>query len=444
MFNAVSQPKYFIKTYGCQMNEYDSEAIEGMLCERNFIPASSEADADVIVLNTCSVRNLAEQKVLGKAGLLGKLKRTKPNLVLAITGCMAQNMKSNLLDRLPALDLVCGPNDIYQLPDLIERALQGERKKVWVHDNSLNVMNADIPKRRGNPLSAWVSVMRGCNHSCTFCIVPHVRGKEVSRPPEDILKEVRQLVASGFKEITLLGQNINAYGRDLKENRINFPELLERIHDVDGLYRIRFLTSHPVDIREDLMGAMANLEKVCGYLHFPVQSGSNRILALMKRGYTKESYIKTVEKLRSIVPDVAISTDIIVGFPGETDEDFEQTQDVMKCIGFDAAYIFKYSIRSGTPAAIMPEQVPEPLKIERHARLLELFETEALAKNQRFIGKEVEVLIEKKSDRFEGRLQGRTKDNRIVYLNGNADSIGTFVRSRIARVSPFALYQDPI
>lgn len=452
--NMASRPSYYIKTYGCQMNVYDSEAIDGMLYERDYIPAGSEETADIIILNTCSVRDLAEQKAIGKMGLLGKLKRQNPNIVLGIAGCMAQNMKDDLLRRLPHLDIVCGPNDIFQLPDLVESALKGNRRNVLVNDKSLNVIGAHIPKRRTDKFHAWVAVMRGCNHCCTYCIVPRVRGKEVSRSPEDVMDEIEALAQAGYKEVTLLGQNINSYGRDLRRG-INFPKLLEMINQIDGLKRIRFVTSHPVDIRDGLMHAIADLDHVCEYLHFPFQAGSNRILYLMKRGYTRETYLQTVEKLRSFVPNIALSTDVIVGFPGETDKEFEETLDLMKKIQFDGAYLFKYSVRSRTEAAHMPEQVREEVKIKRHAQILELHKEISYKKNLRYVGRTEEVLVERtvmqekdvmdesQNLSLEGlRYQGRLRDNRLVYFKSDSDCVGQLVNVRINRSSSFSLYGE--
>lgn len=429
---------FFIKTYGCQMNVYDSQAIEGLLMEHDFVPACAEQQADIVLLNTCSVRDLAEQKVLGKAGLVSKLKRSRPGMVLGICGCMAQNMKEELFDRIPALDLVCGPNDLLSLPRMIHGALEGRRRQISV-ENPRWVMTRDVPKRRPDGVTAWISVMRGCNHTCTFCIVPRVRGREVSRPPQDILAEIRDLVDAGFKEVTLLGQNINSYGRDL-EDRADFAGLLEMANGLKGLERIRFTTSHPVDIRDGLLDAMSRLDKVCEYLHFPVQAGSNLVLQRMKRGYSRESYLEKVRKTRSVIPDVAIGTDIIVGFPGETEADFSETVRIMEEVQFDGAFIFKYSKRSGTAAAAMADQVDDEVKETRHKALLDLQDRISLEKNRSFVGRVREVLVEGGVDKVPGRLQGRARDNRIVYFDGPQDLAGTLVRVKIERSTAHALY----
>jgi tRNA-2-methylthio-N6-dimethylallyladenosine synthase len=429
---------FYIKTYGCQMNVYDSQAIEGLLMEHEYAPVQSEGEADVILLNTCSVRDLAEQKVLGKAGILAKLKRKKPDLILGVCGCMAQNMKEDLFKRIPLLDLVCGPNDILTLPKMIEEVRNGKKHQLQV-ENPRWVINSEIPKRREPGATAWLSVMRGCNHNCTFCIVPRVRGREVSRSPEDILNEAEILVREGFKETTLLGQNINSYGRDLGAGA-NFPKLLALLNEVKGLERIRFMTSHPVDIRDALMDAMSDLEKVCEFLHFPIQSGSNKILQAMKRGYSREQYIEKVQKARERIPGVAISTDLIVGFPGETEEDFMDTCRTAEEIGFDGAYIFKYSIRTGTPAAVMADQVPEEIKEERHRILSGIQDKISLGKNKFFEGQVLEILTESQDEKNPGRFCGRARDNRIVYFEGSNQCIGELVQVKIERATAYALY----
>lgn len=438
----MNSKTFYIKTYGCQMNVYDSQAMEGLLLEHDYVPAPSESDADIILFNTCSVRDLAEQKVIGKAGLLSKLKRTRPDLILGICGCMAQNMKEELFRKIPALDLVCGPNDLLNLPRMIQRALGGENRLLKV-ENPTWVMTADIPKHRKAGVSALISVMRGCNHVCTFCIVPRARGREVSRPTEDVLREVERWVGSGYKEITLLGQNINSYGRDLR-NGSNFQKLLTMLNEVKGLERIRFTTSHPVDIREGLLDAMSRLNKVCEWLHFPIQAGSNRILAAMKRGYTREAYLEKVQKARARIPDIALSTDFIVGFPGETEADFEESCRAMEEVQFDGAFMFKYSKRSGTPASLMEDQIPEEVKEERHQRLLQLQDQISLNKNQNSIGKVYEVLVEDEDQRNKGRFFGRSRDNRLIYFQGRRDWVGTLVQIQIERASSHALYGDMI
>lgn len=436
----ISPKKIYIRTYGCQMNLYDSEAMEGLLMEYGFVPSDKESEADVILLNTCSVRDLAEKKVLGKIGLLAKLKRTNPDLVLGICGCMAQNMKQSLFRKFPALDLICGPNDLLSLPEMILQALKG-RKRLMSTENTRWVMSADIPKNRKGNIAAWVTVMKGCNHACTFCIVPKVRGKEISRTAEDILREVKELALKGYKEVTLLGQNINSYGRDLR-NSSNFPKLLECINGIGEIHRVRFTTSHPVDIRDGLIDAIARLEKVCEALHFPAQSGSDRILKAMRRGYTQEQYLAKVQEVRDRIPGVAISTDIIVGFPGETDEDFLQTCRLMEEAQFDMAYLFKYSKRSGTPAADMDQQIPEEVKENRHRAILKLQEEISFKKNQNFVGKALEILVEGQDSKNPGKLYGRSRDNRLVFFNGTCEMVGGLFMVMIQRATAFALYGE--
>jgi tRNA-2-methylthio-N6-dimethylallyladenosine synthase len=321
---------------------------------------------------------------------------------------------------------------------MIQGAFQGRRKQLQV-ENPRWVMTSEVPKHRKGGVTAWISVMRGCNHSCTFCIVPRVRGREVSRTPEDILKEVEELSRAGYKEVILLGQNINSYGRDLR-NGINFPKLLGILNQVEGLERIRFTTSHPVDIREDLIDAMSQLDKVCEALHFPIQAGSNEVLEAMKRGYTRERYLEKVRKAREKIPGVSISTDLIVGFPGETEKDFLETCRVMEEIQFDGAFIFKYSQRSGTPAAVMENQVLEKVKEERHQRLFQLQEEISLKKNQSFLGQCKEVLAEGEDRKIAGRLYGRSRDNRIVLFEGSEQYIGKVIQVRVEHATANALY----
>ena len=420
------------------MNELDSELILGSLLAHGFSAARNEDDADVILLNTCCVRETAERKALGKMWLLGLMKQKRPDLVLGICGCVAQKRKQQLLDQMPFLDIVCGTAQIGHLPEMIESARKNGEAQLSVEEDSAGKLDFTTARRK-SPVKAFVSIMRGCDNYCSYCVVPYVRGRERSRPPQEIVAEVEELARRGYKEITLLGQNVNSYGKGL-EAPCDLVELLERVNRVEGIERIRFVTSHPKDISPRLIEAMANLEKVCEQLHFPLQSGSDKILRLMNRGYTLDEYLRTVAALRNAVPDIALGTDIIVGFPGETDGDFAQTVEAMRMIEYDSAFIFKYSTREGTAAARLPDDVSLEKKKERNGILLQLQEGVSLRNNRSLIGGQVEVLVEGPSKRNPRKMMGRTRQNKIAVFDGGRDLTGRIIGLTVADATALTLF----
>ncbi len=442
----------FIKTYGCQMNERDSEAVAALLQQRGYTVVESESDADAILLNTCSVRDLAEQKALGKMTALVSSKRRKPSLMLGIMGCMAQSRGAELREKLPGIDLVVGTQRFHHVPDYLDRLFASEDGEKIVdvaeEQGSESAIKDHVLGTNGDRVvTAFISIMQGCDMHCTFCIVPDTRGRERSRPIAEIVDEARRLVAGGIKEITLLGQIVTSYGRGVipkKNGKSGIVQLLEALHEVDGLERIRFTSPHPKGFGDDLVAAYRDLPRQCEHAHLPVQSGSDRILAAMKRGYSRESFLRIVEKLRAARPGIAFTTDIIVGFPGETDEDFEQTASLMREVGFDQAYLFKYSKRRGTPAAEMDGHVTTAVKEERHGRLLEILNEGLLRKNRELIGKTVEVLVEGPSSRNPKRLFGRTRTNQGVVFEGNERQKGELLNVRVERATVVTLYATPV
>lgn len=444
-------PSVYIKTYGCQMNARDSEAVAAQLVARGYTLAPSEDTADVILLNTCSVRDFAEQKALNKMrSLVTEQKRRRPGVVVGFLGCMAQSRGASLLDRLPDVDLILGTQKFHRTGDYLEELLQGRRAKA--------VDTAEEPasetKIREHLLAgsgpkaptAFVSIMQGCNQYCTFCIVPYTRGPERSRPLEDIVAECRELVRQGVKEINLLGQITTSYGRRMmpvRDGQSPFVQLLEAVHALEGLERLRFTAPHPKGYGDDLVEAFARLPKLVESAHLPAQSGSNRVLKRMHRGYTRERFLEIVRKLRQVNPGMGIITDLIAGFPGETEEDFEQTLSLVREAEFDQAYLFKYSPRRDTPAALMEGQLPQEVKEERHARLMAVVNEVAARRYQAMVGKTVEILVEGPSKRNPARLMGRTRCNKIVLFEGSPRHIGQLLSVRITRAGNFALYGDP-
>ena len=433
--------RVYIKTYGCQMNERDSEQVAVDLRNRGYSIVDHEAEADVVLLNTCSVRDQAEQKAIGKAGHLAVRKRENPDFVLGILGCMAQNRGSELLDRLPDLDLVAGTQKFHRVPDHLDHLIasingQGPRASTIIdleeESGSQNTINAHKPGER--QVSAFVSIMQGCNMKCTFCIVPKTRGPERARPIDHIVAEVEELVANGTREGTLLGQIVSSYGRReiaFVDGKSPFVQLLERLNEVDGLQRIRFTSPHPRGFKEDLVQAYGRLDKLCEYVHLPVQSGSDRILKAMNRPYSRERYMQLVADLRAVQPEIYLSTDIIVGFPGETDADFQMTCELFQEAAFDMAFIFRYSPRSGTPAAEMEDDVPQAIKEERNQILLKLVETQSLRRNASLVGTTQEILVEGPARKGEGQYMGRTRGFRKVIFPGSERLVGELVRVRI-------------
>ncbi len=401
------------------MNDADSEIIIGMLKEKGYVPTEKEESADVILFNTCSVRQHAEDRVFGKAGELKQLKRERPDLVIGIVGCMAQNYKEAIFDKLPHVDFISGPRNIYDIPELIER-VQGEGTRLAAGDKEERPQVLERPMVREGKLKAWVTVMEGCHHNCTFCIVPTVRGTAQSRPVEMILEEVKALDAQGYKEITLIGQIVDAYGRDL-ESPTDLATLLEKVDGVcRGIHRIRFTTSHPVYANEKLFDAMKTHPRICEHLHLPVQSGSDRILTHMRRGYTVANYKKRVEEFRKRFPNGAVTTDIIVGYSGESEEDFEKTFHLMEETAFDDAYIFKFSPRPGTDAMVYRDDVLKKDKEARNQSLLRLQQKITEEKLHASVGETVEVLVEGKSKKDKSEYKGRTRVNReVVFRSEN-------------------------
>lgn len=444
-------PSVYIKTYGCQMNERDSEAVAAQLIARGYTLTLSEATADVVLLNTCSVRDGAEQKAIGKmTALAGDLRRSRPNVILGFLGCMAQSRGQELIDRLPDVDLVVGTQKFHRAPEHLDELLAGRREKIVdiaAEAGSEASIREHILNGRGpKSVTAFVSIMQGCNQYCTFCIVPYTRGEERSRTIPDIVAECRQLVESGVKEITLLGQIVTSYGKrdmPMRDGKSAFVQLVEAVHEIEGLERIRFTSPHPKGYGDDLVEAYGRLQKLVESAHIPVQSGSDRILKAMHRGYTRQRYMEIIRKLRAVQPEMGITTDLIVGFPGETEADFDETLSLVSEAGFDNAFIFKYSPRRDTPAADMPNQVPQELREERNARLLASVNEQGARKYQSCVGKTVEILVEGPSKKNLARVMGRTRANKIVVFDGSERHRGQVMDVRVTRAGSFTLYGDP-
>jgi len=414
-----------IITYGCQMNKYESERMAGILVGLGYEITNQTYGADLILLNTCSIRDKAEQKVYSQLGQLKWLKRDNPDLIIGVCGCVAQQEGDHILQRVPHADLVFGPQNIPKLPALLAQVRMHRHQLSDLADNPLWDEQL-FPMHRGHPFQAWVTVMQGCDKFCTFCVVPYTRGREQSRPTAAIIREVQKLAELGYKEVTLLGQNIDSYGKRSPEGK-DLADLLDLLHPIEGIERIRFITSHPRDFSEKLMRTVGLLPKVCEYVHLPVQAGSSVILKRMHRGYTRDDYLRQVEGLRALVPDVAISTDLIIGFPGESDDDFMQTMDLVNTVEFDAMYLFKYSPRPGTRAIMFDDQIPDAVKSQRFNTLLEVQETIQLRRNRARIGRCEEVLVEGPSKKGSVQLTGRTRQNRPVNFVGHPSLTGTLV-----------------
>ncbi len=437
--------RYVIQTLGCQMNVHDSERIAGSLDRAGYVAALENEDPDLIVFNTCAVRENADNRLYGQLSFLAPQKEKNPNLQIAIGGCLAQKDQGKIVERAPYVDVVFGTHNVGSLPVLLERArIEGEAQ-VEIKE-ALEHFPSSLPARRHSAFSAWVSISVGCNNTCTFCIVPSLRGREKDRPQAEILTEIRTLVDQGVSEITLLGQNVNAYGVDLGEPGA-FASLLRACGEVDGLERVRFMSPHPRDFTDDVIAAMAETANVMPHLHMPLQSGSDRILQAMRRSYRRSRYLGILERVRAAIPDASITTDIIVGFPSESDEDFEQTLSLCDEAQFTAAYTFQYSKRPGTPAAEMPDQVPIEIVKERYERLHEHQEAIALRINQRSIGKEFELLVTEGSSERDGqlRMSGKSKDARLMHfpvLDGVTVRPGDFVTVEVTEAKPFYLVAD--
>ena len=439
MENGILQKrKAFIGVYGCQMNLSDAERMEGQLGTLGYERTDDMTEADLILLNTCCVRETAEDKVYGKIGEIKHIKRRNPALIFGVTGCMAQKEGEALLRRAPHIDFVLGTNKVHELKAVVEELASKRRRHivdVFLGDAPLP---EDVPIERTGRLSAWVPIMYGCNNFCTYCIVPYVRGREHSRLPEDVVREVEEAAAQGFKEITLLGQNVNSYGKD--HRCASFAELLRMVDEVKGIERVRYMTSHPKDLSDDVIAAVKNGRHICPHFHLPVQHGSDRVLKAMNRVYRKEPYRALIERIRAAVPEASLTTDLIVGFPGETEEDFSELLDFLREIRYDAAYTFLYSKRSGTPAATMAGQVADAVKKERLHRLMKVQNEISLAKNEALLGTVQEVLAEGPSRTDESVWTGRTGTNKIVLWQkqGN-ETEGDVVRVRITQPQTWVL-----
>lgn len=433
--------RYYIRTFGCQMNEHDTERIAGLLESDGMVPTDSVEDADLIVLNTCTIRENADTKLYGYLGSLRRHKLENPNLRIAVGGCSAQKDRDIIQERAAWVDVVFGTHNVHRVVELLDHADEwGPVTEIWDETKSMSDIPSGLPVHRESDHSAWVTITIGCNNSCTFCIVPIVRGAEISRRPGDIIREIEALAGQGVKEITLLGQNVNSYGRDLDLNgrKPLFADLLRRAGTVGGIERIRFTSPHPKDFREDVALSMAETEAVCEQIHFPLQSGSDRILAAMHRGYTSERFLRKLEMMRSIVPDLAASTDVIVGFPGETEEDFERTLEVMARARFDTAFMFQFSPRPGTPAAEMDDQIRPDILQTRFDRLVELQNRITYERNLAQVGRLFEVMAEGPSKRDPQVATTRTRGNRLVHVTGSWEP-GTLFNVGITRAAPHYL-----
>jgi tRNA-2-methylthio-N6-dimethylallyladenosine synthase len=479
-------PKFFIKTYGCQMNERDSEQVAHSLITRGYERVAHESEADVVLLNTCSVRDMADQKALGKMGMLGRMAKERPHVVFGFLGCMAQTRAASLLKNLPHVDLVVGTQKFHRVADYVEELVAKKKGRARFPSaptldfvgraggaslpmDDLRFSIVDIAEEPGSQstirdqelapkqATAFVSVMQGCNMHCTFCIVPQTRGSERSRSIDEIVSEVRDLVSRGVKEVTLLGQIVNLYGRHefpKVDNKSPFVQLLEAVHEVDGLERLRFTSPHPIGFRDDLIDVISRLPKFAEHVHLPLQSGSNKILKAMHRAYTAEKYVDLVGRVRRARTGIAITTDIIVGFPGETEDDYKQTRELVEQIQFDNAFVFRYSPRRDTPAAEMPEQIDEPVKEERNHNLLRIVNESTRRAGERLVGCTVEVLCEGPSKTNPARLMGRTRTNKIVVFplsprlrrtgEGSDELVGELVDVRIEQANGFSLYGTPV
>lgn len=419
----MRNPKtFFVRTYGCQMNELDTDVMVGMLERRGLIRSQDESAADLLIYNTCSIRDLAERKVMGKLGLIGE--SPQRNALIGVTGCMANAKKESLFQKLPHIDFILGTNNIHDLDAVLDEVLASDKQAIRTNsrfETEIPYLNAS----RTDKLKAYVSIIRGCDKFCTYCVVPYTRGPEVSRSPDEIVEECRRLIDQGYKEITLLGQNVNSYGKDKPEWNCLFHDLLARLDDLPGMCRIRFMTSHPVDITRDLMQAIRDLPSLCELVHFPAQAGSNRILKKMHRLYTKEQYLEKVQWLRELIPHVSLGTDIIVGFPTETDEEFEETYELLRQVEYSTAFLYEYSPRKGTPAMRWKDDIPAEIKSVRLHRLMELQENVYRKQRQAMLGTTQDVLVEKRSDRDPALVKGLTRCWKTVLFPADDTAIGT-------------------
>ena len=455
MSPAYPMPRVFIKTYGCQMNERDSEQVAQMLMARGYQMTQSEHDADVVLLNTCSVRDMAEQKAIGKMGMLSRLRDARPQMVFGFLGCMAQSRGAELIRGLGHVDLVAGTQKFHRVADYVDEIL-ARRSHRSMDDPRFSIVDTGDEEDSQETIrdhllapdqvTAFVSIMQGCDMHCTFCIVPSTRGPERSRRIAEIVEEVRGLASRGVREVTLLGQIVNLYGRHefpTNDGISPFVQLIEALHQIDGIERIRFTSPHPIGFRDDLIQAFTRLPKLVEHVHLPLQSGSARILKAMHRTYSPEKYLDLVGRIRAARPDMAITTDVIVGFPGETDEDYAATRELVSRVGFDNAFIFRYSMRRDTPAVALPGQVSEAVKEARNQDLLAVVDDLARARNEAVVGATVQILCEGPSKTNPDRLMGRTRTNKIVIFDGDPSYVGRLFNVRIAHATGFSLYGEP-
>ncbi|SFK59700.1 tRNA-2-methylthio-N6-dimethylallyladenosine synthase [Lachnospiraceae bacterium KH1T2] len=418
---------YFVQTFGCQMNERDSEKLAGILKKIGYEEAEKEEEADIVLYNTCTVRDNADQRVFGRLGVLKAIKKKNPDLIIGLCGCMMQEptVIEKIRESYKHVNLIFGTHNLFKLAELLVSVYESDSQIIDIWKDTNEIIE-DLPVERKFPFKSGVNIMFGCNNFCSYCIVPYVRGRERSREPKDIIREIENLVKDGVKEVMLLGQNVNSYGKGL-EPKITFAELLEEVAKIDGLERIRFMSNHPKDLSDDLIRVMASNDKVCKHMHLALQSGSDRLLEKMNRHYTKEKYLELVKKMRTAMPDIAITTDIIVGFPGETKEDIDETIDIVKKAAFDGAFTFIYSKRTGTPAASMPDQCSEEFIKEQFDRVLETVQETSKEQAKRFEGRTVKVLVEAQNDKDPSMVTGRMSQNHTVHFKGSSDLIGSIV-----------------
>ena len=431
-----------VDTYGCQQNEADSEKLRGYLAAMGYGFTQNEFEADIIVVNTCAVREHAEMRVLGNVGALNHSKKSRPGQIIAVCGCMVQqaHMAEKIKKSYPVVDLVFGPHELWRFPELL-RQVKSRGKRVFATEDKPGAVAEGIPLRRDGKVKAWLSIMYGCNNFCSYCIVPYVRGRERSRLPEDVLREAKELVAQGYKDICLLGQNVNSYGKDLQQ-QVDFADLLRMINDIPGDFIIRFMTSHPKDATEKLFKTMAECEKCAHHIHLPVQSGSDSVLRRMNRNYDSAKYIRQAELAKSYMPDLVITTDIIVGFPNESEEEFEDTIRLCEKIRFDAMFTFIYSKRKGTPAAEMPDPYTRADKQRHFDRLMDVSNRISGEKHKEYEGKTLRVLVDGETGRDEFNLSSRTNGGRLVHLKGSSELIGSFINVKIVSSNTWALYGE--
>lgn len=434
-------PQVYIKTFGCQMNEYDSQVMAALARKANFRQTANLNEADLVVVNTCYVREKVKHKIYSFLGGVRKLKEQKPHLLIAIGGCLVQKNADEVQTRAPFADIVFGTLNLHKLPDMIAQVRRKKNTQQFTEpliDVREETLPHELPTVREKNFSVYVPVIRGCDNFCSYCNVPYVRGREKSRPISSVIAEIQKAAERGCREVTLLGQNVNSYGKDLSPG-VDFAYLLSEVNNIEGIRRIRFTTSHPKDLSDRLISAMADLQKVCEHLHLPLQAGSDKILNLMRRSYTRQEYLELVRKVREAVPRVSITTDLMVGFPGETEQDFQDTLDMLEKVRFDGAFTFEYSALPGTRAANLPEQIPTPVKKRRLRRLIENQKAITEKKNKVWVGQDLQVLVEGTSPKDPGELQGRTRQNKMVIFSGPTLLIGKFAVVRVTRAGCWAL-----